>query len=167
MAAVAYGTARQNGAAPSVPAPMASRLVLAAFPSAVAQAHRATLGSSADAHGPSPLANHGVQVYVCADASRIELPPAPPPWLTLGTPHAVGPGLACIVAHSQDNPRGERTADLVFTINGRRWPLRVVQQPGLLVQTQLVRVLNSPLTVDMEVAVTYLASLLNDIPVPR
>lgn len=140
---------------PPAPArPLPERLVLAAFPSAVAQA------------GCAAARPEGVGLFIHADAANVTLPPAPPPWLTLDGPHGEGPRLCRVDCRSQDNPRGERTADLVFRVGGRRYVMCFVQQSGLLVQTQMVLVLDTPLTVDMLVAVTYVAGVIKDIPLP-
>ncbi|MEO6278183.1 hypothetical protein [Roseateles sp.] len=130
--------------------PLPKSLVLVAFPSAAAAA-----GS------PTP-----VPLVINADAADVGLPASPPDWLQLAAPHALAPGLCRVDCVAGDNPWATRQTRLSVTVNGRPWEVEFTQQPGLLVQTEQIQVLNTPLTVDMAVLVTWVASLINDIEVP-
>lgn len=134
---------------PRTPRPLPPSLVFVAFPSA----------AGASSAAPVPL-------FISADAAQVALPPAPPDWLQLAAPQALAPGLCRVDCTASDNPRDARRARLGFTVRGRVWEVEFTQQPGLLVQTEQIRVLNTPLTVDMAVLVTWVASLINDIEVP-
>jgi hypothetical protein len=133
----------------ATPRPLPQSLVLVAFPSA------------AGAGSPAP-----VPLFISADAAQVTLPPGPPDWLQLAAPQALAPGLCRVDCTAGDNPRDTLRARLGFTVRGRVWEVEFTQQPGLLVQTEQIRVLNTPLTVDMAVLVTWVASLINDIEVP-
>ena len=131
------------------PRPLPQSLVLVAFSSAA--------GSG------SPSA---VPLVISADAAAVTLPASPPPWLQLTAPQALASGLCSVDCTAADNPRGPRLVSLRFIVRGHPWEVEFRQQPGLLTQTEQVRVLNTPLTVDMLVLVTWVASLLDDIEVP-
>ncbi|RTL42013.1 MAG: hypothetical protein EKK53_12710 [Burkholderiales bacterium] len=131
----------------SQPRPLPESLTLVAFPAA------------ADHPAPVPL-------FIRANAAQIQLPPSPPPWLTLAAPAQLAPGLSRVDCTAADNPRQTLNATLLFRVSGQDWPVRVTQQPGLLGQFEQVHLLNTPLTVDMAVLVTYAAQLINDIEVP-
>lgn len=129
--------------------PLPASLVLVAFPSA---------------SGPgAPVA---VPLVVSAPAADVVLPPDPPDWLSLAAPQAIAPGLCEVGCIAADNPRAVRRVHLAFTVQGNPWDVEFAQQPGLLTQTEQIRVLNTPLTVDMTVLVTWVASLINDIELP-
>ncbi len=134
---------------PAATRPLQQSLVLVAFPSA------------AGGNGPTP-----VPLFISADAEQVGLPASPPDWLQLSLPHAIAPGLCRVGCTASDNPRHARRSRLAFTVQGRAWEVEFTQQPGLLLQTEQIRVLNTPLTVDMAVLVTWVASLINDIEVP-
>lgn len=129
--------------------PLPQRLVLVAFPSA------------AGSGSPAP-----VPLVIRADAAAVTLPASLPDWLQLAAPQAIAPGLCRVDCTAGDNPQTTRQARLSFTVQGHPWVVEFTQQPGLLVQTEQIRVLNTPLTVDMLVLVTWVASLINDIEVP-
>ncbi|HEY8880580.1 MAG TPA: hypothetical protein VIN03_23620 [Roseateles sp.] len=107
-----------------------------------------------------------VPLVVSADAADVRRPARLPPWLSLAAPQALAPGLCQVDCTASGNPGATRRAPLGFTVNGRAWSVEFTQQPGLLAQTEQIRVLNTPLTVDMLVLVTWVASLINDIEVP-
>lgn len=107
-----------------------------------------------------------VPLIVSADPHHIELPSPTPVWLTLARPLSLAPGLSRIDCTATVNPREARGAELHVAVRRKAWPVRFQQQPGLLVQTQQLRVLNTPLTVDMTVLVTFAAEQISKIPVP-
>jgi hypothetical protein len=129
--------------------PLPRSLALVAFPSAAGSAT------------PTP-----VPLLISADAADVTLPARPPDWLQLAGPRALAPGLCRVDCIAGDNARATRQALLSFVVQGRSWIVEITQQPGLLTQTEQIRVLNTPLTVDMAVLVTWVASLINDIEVP-
>lgn len=131
----------------SEPRPLPESLTLVAFPTAVGD------------QAPVPL-------FIRADAAQIQLPPSPPPWLTLAGPQQLAPGLSRVDCTAPDNPHQTLVATLPFRVSGQDWQVCVTQQPGLLGQLEQVNLLNTPLTVDMAVLVTYAAQLINDIEVP-
>lgn len=107
-----------------------------------------------------------VPLIVSADPQDIVLPVPMPGWLSFARPQPLAPGLSRIDCSATANPREARRAELHVTVRHQRWPVRFQQQPGLLVQTQQIRVLNTPLTVDMTVLVTFAAEQISKIPVP-
>ena len=108
-----------------------------------------------------------VTLYIHADKRGIVLPADCPAWLQFKDLEQVEARLSRVHCFATDNPEATRRALLDFTVDGHAWPTAFVQQPGLLVQTEQIRVLNTPLTVDMLVLVTYAAQKISDIkPLP-
>jgi hypothetical protein len=137
------------------PRPLPEQVALVAFSGACAQ-------SSTPSSSPPPDAFFIVR----ADASEVSLPGHEGDWLTVLPPAAIVRGMCRIVYRATDNTRMARHVELPVLVKGKRYVVLVRQQAGELVQFELVRTLNSPLTVDVLVAVGFIASLIQKIPVP-
>ncbi|HEX7340262.1 MAG TPA: hypothetical protein VF271_10075 [Rhodanobacteraceae bacterium] len=112
--------------------------------------------------GPSP----DPFFVINADSEQIRLPKQPAPWLTLAEPQTLAPQLSRVDYHAQDNTLAERRVDVRIEVADEAFALTFRQQPGELVQTELVRTLNCPLNIDCLVAVSFIAGLIKKIPIP-
>ncbi|RTL24393.1 MAG: hypothetical protein EKK52_01285 [Burkholderiales bacterium] len=127
--------------------PVPASLQMVAFPSAL--------------HPPEP-----VPLVVSAPAAAVTLPDRSPDWLHLRHPRDLAPGLCRVDCHPSDNPRATRRARLAISVSGRPWEVEFIQQPGLLLQTEQIRLLNAPLNLDMLILVSWVADLINDLEFP-
>lgn len=103
---------------------------------------------------------------VQADSQDIVLPNPVIDWLTLSPAVALAPGLSQIPYLAADNTRSVRRIPVPVVVRGHRYSVTFLQQPGELVQTQLVGTLNCPLNIDCLIAITFVADLIKKIPVP-
>lgn len=136
--------------------PLPASVVVVAFPDA----------------GDNAMSNSGISAsesdffLVEADSEDIELPHHVVDWLTLSPATPIAAGLSRIDYRAEDNTRSGRHVEVPVVVRRKPYAVTFSQQPGELVQTELVRTLNCPLNIDCLVAVTYVASLIKKIPVP-
>ncbi|BFO57769.1 hypothetical protein [Acidovorax sacchari] len=134
--------------------PLPEQVVVVAFPTACWQAAGPGTGSPAGFF------------IVQAPAPDIDLPRSDFGWLQLSAPEAISPGWSRVAYQAEDNTLGTRSIPVPVVVRRRRYAVDFLQQPGLLVQTEMVRVLNSPLNIDALMAVMFIASLIRKIPLP-
>lgn len=137
------------------PRPLPERIVVTAFPDA------GSMPARGDAGG-----HEGDFFLVLAASADIRLPEPDQGWLQLQPPVALAAGLSRIGYRATDNAGSSRNASVPLEVGGRRYHVEFVQQPGELVQTQLVRTLDSPLNLDCLIAVCYVASLIKKLSPP-
>ncbi|AVS86314.1 hypothetical protein C8239_17415 [Paracidovorax avenae] len=134
--------------------PLPEQVVVVAFPTAYRQAAGPGAGSPAGFF------------IVQAPAWDIALPRSDFGWLQLSAPEAISPGWSRVAYQAEDNTLGTRSVPVPVVVRRRSYAVDFLQQPGLLVQTEMVRVLNSPLNIDALMAVMFIASLIRKIPIP-
>jgi hypothetical protein len=103
---------------------------------------------------------------VRADAREVSLPGGTAPWLTVSPPEALAEGVCRIAYRATDNTRAARSDAVQVIVKEKPYLVRFRQQAGELVQFELVRTLNSPLNLDCLIAVCFIASLIQKIPIP-
>jgi hypothetical protein len=103
---------------------------------------------------------------VMADSRDISIPSPTLEWLTLSSPVAIGPGVSQIGYQAKDNTLRKRRVDAPVIVQGKRYSVTFLQQPGELVQTELTRTLNCPLNLDCLIAIGFVAQLIQKIPLP-
>ena len=135
--------------------PLPESIVVAAFPEACKESRLAL-----------PPKETGDFFIVQAPCDEIEITQPKMPWLTLSKPVPISSGMSRIDYQATDNTSLTRKLSVAMTVRGKSYRLEFIQQSGGLVQEEMVHVLNSPLTIDFLVAVTYIASLIKKIPVP-
>lgn len=133
--------------------PLPEQIVVVAFPTACSQA--AWPGTTG-----KPLDFFIVQ----APARDIELPRSDLGWLRLHAPEPITADWSRIAYQADDNTLDARSVPVAVFVRQRRYAVEFVQQAGLLVQTEMVRVLNSPLNIDCLMAVMFIASMIRKIP---
>lgn len=136
--------------------PLPKSLVVVAFPTAYRQSPLAT---------PEQAAT-GDFFIVQAAPEQIELPLTKLDWLTLSQPEALSAGMSRVDYRADDNTVKARRLSLPVTVRGQPYRIEFAQQPGLLVQDEMTRVLNTPLTIDFQVAIGFVADLIKKIPIP-
>ncbi|HEY4093568.1 MAG TPA: hypothetical protein VGN46_18830 [Luteibacter sp.] len=136
--------------------PLPEQVVIVAFPGAYAQ-------QGVPVSAPSPPSDFFI---VRADASEVSLPGHTADWLTVSPPTAIVQGVCRIAYRATDNTRVARHVEVPVVVKGARYAVMFRQQAGELVQFELVRTLNSPLNIDCLVAIGFIASLIQKIPVP-
>ncbi len=134
--------------------PLPERLLVAAFPTAYEQDPQAP---------PKP---EGDFFVVQAAAADVVLPRPAIQWLSLGAPEALSADMCRVDYRADDNTVSARRLSVPVQVRGRSYEIEFSQLPGLLVQTQMVRVLNSPLTIDLLVAVTFIAQQIQKVEPP-
>jgi hypothetical protein len=136
--------------------PLPSSVVVVAFPEAYGQS------------GWKPPAGYAGDFFVVqAPASEIEIPQKKiSSWLTLSEPEEIWGGASRINYTADDNTLSAKQTPVPLKVRGKLYQVEFIQQGGYLVQDEMVQTLNSPLTVDFAVAVTYIASLIKKIPLP-
>lgn len=134
--------------------PLPERLLVAAFPLAYAQSPSAP---------PRP---EGDFFVVQAGVADVELPEPVMAWLSLSPPQALSADMTRVDYQAEANTLAARHLSMPVVVRKRRYAIEFAQQPGLLVQTQMVRVLNSPLTIDFLIAITFIAEQIRKIPLP-
>lgn len=87
-------------------------------------------------------------------------------WLTLSPPEKIVDGLSKISYQAQDNTQLSRVLSVSIAVRGEAYEVLFNQQGGYLVQDELVRTLNCPLTIDFQVAIKFIADLIKKIPIP-
>ncbi|SFE15990.1 hypothetical protein [Paracidovorax konjaci] len=135
--------------------PLPEQVVVVAFPTACRQA--AWPGAAG-----APASFFIVQ----ATTGEIELPQTDFGWLQLSAPEPIAPGWSRVGYQAGDNTLDARRVPVPVLVRQQRYAVEFLQQAGLLVQTEMVRVLNSPLNIDCLMAVMFIASLIKKIPVP-
>ncbi len=138
---------------PREPRPLPQQLWVVAFPSAA---------------GPGTTCPSGcglLSFYVQAAKAQVQLGPTPT-WLSVQGVFEVAPRCCRVDLCVQDNPRQAREAALPVQVGQHHYRLMLQQQAGLLLQDTQLQVLNAPLTVDMSVAVTFIAQQIQKIPIP-
>lgn len=136
--------------------PVPERIRLLAFPDA----------GTRDASGAGAAAAPGAFFVVQADCTDVRLSPDVADWLSLSPPTPIATGLSRVDYRADDNVRAARRAPVTLTVRGRPYTVTFEQQPGDLVQLELVRTLGCPLNLDVLVAVGFVAGLIQKIPVP-
>ncbi|WCM92837.1 hypothetical protein M5C99_21245 [Acidovorax sp. NCPPB 2350] len=135
--------------------PLPEQVVVVAFPTACTQA--AWPGAAG-----APASFFIVQ----APTEDITLPQSDLGWLRLSQPEPIAPGWSRVAYQADDNTLDTRSVPVPVVVRQHRYAVEFLQQAGLLVQTEMVRVLNSPLNIDCLMAVMFIASLIKKIPVP-
>lgn len=135
--------------------PLPESIVVVAFPDAFKESHLA-------------ISSNVTQDFfiVQAPCDMIQITRPEVPWLTLSKPAPVSAEVSRIDYQATDNTRLMRKLPVILVVHGKPYQIEFIQQGGYLVQDEMVRVLNSPLTIDFLVAVTYIASLIKKIPIP-
>lgn len=136
--------------------PLPERIVVVAFPDAIGQAMPRLAASSRESDF----------FVVQADSQDIVLPHNGVNWLKLSPPTAIAAGISRVGYSVKDNTESARHVEVPVTVRGKRYAVTFSQQPGELVQLELVRTLNCPLNLDCLIAVTFVADLIKKIPVP-
>lgn len=137
----------------TAPRPLPEQLAIVAFPGAYTQAG-------------TPEAPPGDFFIVRADASEVSLPGHEASWLTVSPPAAIVPGMCRIAYSATDNTRLARHVEVPVVVKGKRYGVMIRQQAGELVQMELTRTLNCPLNLDVLIAIGFIASLIQKIPLP-
>jgi hypothetical protein len=101
-----------------------------------------------------------------ADSQDIRVPSHPAEWLTLSPAVRIADGLSQVDYRAADNTLSVRHVDVRVQVRQQHYAVRFSQQPGELVQTEMTRTLNCPLNLDCLIAVCFIASLINEIPIP-
>jgi hypothetical protein len=140
------------------PRPVPGQVIVVAFPKAYDQA--AWPGDTAPPKSGSDF------FLVQADSQDIVLPQPAVDWLTLSPAVTLAAGLSQVDYHTTDNTMGRRSTEIPVVVKGKRYAMTFLQQPGELVQTELVRTLNSPLNIDCLIAIGFVAELIQKIPLP-
>lgn len=135
---------------------MPEQVVVVAFPRAYLQG----------LPGTGPDGYPGDFMLVEAAPADIQMPEGAGGWLVFSPPAALSPGLSRVDYQAADNTLSVRRTSVPVRVHGKSYAVEFMQQPGELVQTQMVRVLNSPLTLDCLIAVSFIASLIQKIPIP-
>ena len=138
------------------PRPLPEQLVVVAFPTAYDQL-------AWPEHTPAP---DGDFFVVMADCQDVHVPSSRIDWLTLSSPVAIGPGVSRIGYTASDNTLLKRQVDAAVIVQGKRYSVTFLQQPGELVQTEMVRTLNCPLNIDCLIAIGFIAQQIQKIPIP-
>ncbi len=136
--------------------PLPAKVVVVAFPQAYLQYPS---GRGLDGYS-------GDFILVQANPGDIQVPDSAGDWLSLSPPVPLSPGLSRVNYQATDNTLSLRRLSVPVGVRGKTYAVEFMQQPGELVQTQMVRVLNSPLTLDCLIAVSFIASLIKKIPIP-
>jgi hypothetical protein len=136
--------------------PLPEQVVVVAFPTA-----RAQVAWPKDA--PRPGSDF---FLVQADGKDIFLPRTDIKWLKLLRITHLAAGLSRVDYHAADNTQGARRILVPVNVQKKSYMVTFLQQPGELVQTQLVRTLNCPLNIDCLIAIMFIADLIQKIPVP-
>ncbi|GKT26507.1 hypothetical protein [Acidovorax sp. SUPP3334] len=136
--------------------PLPEQILVMAFPQAYLQG------------APAPISTLGESGFFCVQAmvQHIDVDAPDVDWLWLAPPEPLTAGSSKIGYRAMDNTLSLRSAFVAVSVRGKRYEVQFVQQPGELVQTQMVRLLNSPLTIDCLMAVSFIASLIKKIPIP-
>lgn len=100
-----------------------------------------------------------------ADPEEIQIP-AKLQWLTLIPPESIVDGLSKVGYQAQDNTQLSRALAVPVTVREKTYHVLFNQQSGYLLQDELVRTLNCPLTIDFQVAIKFIADLIKEIPIP-
>ncbi|KAG9609319.1 hypothetical protein KCV01_g3871, partial [Aureobasidium melanogenum] len=103
---------------------------------------------------------------VQAGSHEVSLPAPVVQWLTLRTAVPLGPDMSRVDYIAQTNVDGRRRLTAPVIVKGTSYEVTFIQQPGDLVQDELARTLNCPLNLDCQIAVGFVADLIQKIPVP-
>jgi hypothetical protein len=136
--------------------PLPEQLVVVAFPNAYGQL-------TWPSYMPSP---EGDFFVVMADSQDVSVPSRKIDWLTLSAPVAIGPGVSRIDYKATDNTLLKRQVNAPVIVQGNRYSVTFLQQPGELVQSEMVRTLNCPLNIDCLIAIGFIAQQIQKIPIP-
>lgn len=135
------------------PRPLPYGIVVVAFPNAYQQSGQSSLNGAEDFF------------FVMANPEEIQAP-GEIQWLTLNPAEKVVDGLSKINYQAQDNAQLSRALPVPITVREETYYVLFNQQAGYLVQDELVRTLNCPLTIDFQVAIKFIADLIKKIPIP-
>ncbi|MBB5357491.1 hypothetical protein HDE76_000673 [Rhodanobacter sp. ANJX3] len=138
------------------PRPLPEQVIVVAFPDAWSQ-------SSWPSGAPQP---DGDFFVVQANSQEVVLPRHVIDWLTLHAPTPLGTDISRVDYLAQTNVQGKRSLVAPVIVKGKSYEVTFIQQPGDLVQDELARTLNCPLNLDCQIAVGFVANLIQKIPVP-
>ncbi|GAA0920094.1 hypothetical protein GCM10009552_40640 [Rothia nasimurium] len=141
---------------PYKPRPLPEQVVVVAFPDAWNQ-------TSWPSGSPPP---DGDFIVVQAPSQDVSLPRPVIDWLTLHTPTSLGDDMSRVEYVAQTNVQGKRSLVAPVIVKGMSYAVTFNQQPGDLIQDELVRTLNCPLNLDCQIAIGFVADLIQKIPVP-
>lgn len=136
--------------------PVPEQIVVVAFPTAYSQVP-----------GADDVLPSGSDFFIVrANSGDIDLPNPAMDWLALSPAVPLTQGLSQVGYRAADNTQYARRILVPVDVRERRYWVTFLQQPGELVQTQLMRTLNCPLNIDCLIAITFIAELIKKIPVP-
>lgn len=138
------------------PRPVPAQVVVVAFPTAYGQ-------DPWPGKGSPPKSDFFI---VLADSKDVVLPSRSFDWLTLEPATSLGRGMSQVDYSATDNTLATRRLPVPVEVKGTRYTVDFLQQPGELVQTELVRTLNSPLNIDCLIAICFIAQQIQKIPIP-
>ncbi|KAF1007449.1 MAG: hypothetical protein GAK28_01791 [Luteibacter sp.] len=138
------------------PRPLPEQVIVVAFPRAWKKAPWPA-GASAP---------EGDFFIVQAASQAVSIPRLQIEWLTLRAATPLGPTMSRIDYIATDNIQGRRQLRAPVIIEGTTYEVAFIQQPGDLVQDELVRTLNCPLNLDCQIAIGFVADLIKKIPIP-
>lgn len=139
-----------------VPRPLPEQVIVVAFPESWKQL-------AWPSGSPRP---DGDFLVVQAGSGDVSVPRHDIDWLTLRDATPLGPDMSRVDYVAQDNVGGKRRLIATIDVKGTPYEVIFIQQPGDLVQDELARTLNCPLNLDCQIAIGFIADLIQKIPIP-
>lgn len=134
--------------------PFPHELVIVPFPSAV------------NAYPAGIMGNQAASLYIPVARQEVELQPSSVHWFTAVKDLNTDPQSCMIRIMAEDNIGKRRSAEIQIKIDDQLFSCTLKQPGGYLIQCEMVRVLNSPLAIDLLIAVTFIADKIKKIKVP-
>jgi hypothetical protein len=110
-----------------------------------------------------PVDYDGDFFVVQADEKHIKSVSSDAQWLAIDGVERIVDGVSRVRYSALDNTLSRRSCAVQVKIGDQVYQVEFRQQPGELVQYEMVRVLNSPLNLDFLVAITFIAGLIKKI----